>query len=79
MSESIRPTAQGLQRLQQRGVLPEDLDAELAARAYHSMEVGTLLWWIENPKRAPKAQLVKTLTLLHPAVAAAAISPGSPN
>lgn len=70
MSESIRPTAEGLQRLQRRGALPKDLDAELAARAYHSMEVGTLLWWIENPRRAPKAQLVQTLSLLHPAVAA---------
>lgn len=72
MSESIRPTAQGLERLQRRGVLPEALDVELAARAYHSMEVGTLLWWIENPRRAPKAQLVETLSLLHPALAARA-------
>ncbi len=76
MSESIRPTAQGLERLQRRGVLPKDFDAELAARAYHSMEVGTLLWWIENPNRAPKDQLIQTLTILHPALAAAVAAPG---
>ena len=70
MTESIRPTAQGLQRLQRRGVLSESLDPEIAARAYHSMEVGTLLWWIEDPSRASKEQIVQTLAVLHPAIAA---------
>ncbi|MFK7895451.1 MAG: TetR/AcrR family transcriptional regulator [Myxococcota bacterium] len=72
MSESIRPTAEGLKRLQRRGILPETLDPDLAARAYHSMEVGTLLWWIEDPSRASKTQLMRTLATLHPALAAAA-------
>lgn len=76
MSESIRPTAEGLKRLQRRGALPVDFDPELAARAYHSMEVGTLLWWIENPRRGASAQLIHTLSLLHPALAAAVIDRG---
>jgi AcrR family transcriptional regulator len=68
VSESSRPTAEALRTLQQAGRLPVDLDADLAARAYLSMEVGTLLWWLEDPGRASPARLVDTLARLHPAV-----------
>lgn len=68
VSESSRPTAEALRGLQQAGRLPADLDVELAARAYLSMEVGTLLWWLEDSSRASPAGLVKTLVQLHPAV-----------
>jgi AcrR family transcriptional regulator len=68
VSESSRPTAEALRVLQQAGRIPVDLDADLAARAYLSMEVGTLLWWLEDPRRASPARLVDTLARLHPAV-----------
>jgi len=68
VSESSRPTAEALRALQQAGRLPVDLDADLAARAYLSMEVGMLLWWLEDPRRASPARLVDTLARLHPAV-----------
>ncbi|MBW2426208.1 MAG: TetR/AcrR family transcriptional regulator [Deltaproteobacteria bacterium] len=69
VSESSRPTARALAALQQRGRLDPDLDVELAARAHAAMEVSTLLWWLENPSRAPAEDLVDTLVRLHPAVA----------
>lgn len=68
VSESSRPTAEALRRLQQQGRLAAELDVDLAARAYLSMEVGTLLWWLEDPSRASAAGLVDTLTRLHPAM-----------
>jgi AcrR family transcriptional regulator len=68
VSESSRPTAEALRGLQQAGRLPADLDPDLAARAYLSMEVGTLLWWLEDPSRASATTLVDTLARLHPAV-----------
>lgn len=68
VSESSRPMAQALRRLQAAGQVDAALDAELAARAYLSMEVGTLLWWLEDPSRAELASLVDTLARMHPAV-----------
>ena len=67
VSESNRPTAAALRGLQQEGRLSAELDVDLAARAYLSMEVGTLLWWLEDPSRASAAGLVDTLARLHPA------------
>jgi len=69
VSESSRPTAQALRQLQNEGRLPADLDVDLAARAYLSMEIGMLLWWLEDPSRASKAGLADTLARLHPAAA----------
>jgi AcrR family transcriptional regulator len=66
VSESSRPTAEALRQLQRRNQLAADLDVDLAARAYLSMEVGTLLWWLEDPSRASPAALVDTLARLHP-------------
>lgn len=70
VSESSRPTAEGLRRLQSRGRLDPDLDCELAARAHQAMEVGTILWWLDDRGRADRAALVETLAKLHPARAA---------
>lgn len=68
VSESSRPTAEALRALQKAGRVPDNLDADLAARAYLSMEVGMLLWWLEDPSRAGTADLADTLAALHPAV-----------
>lgn len=69
LSESARPIAQSLRALQQAGELDAALDVELAARAYLAMEVGLLLWWLEDFKRADAGTLVETLLRLHPAQA----------
>ena len=68
VSESSRPTAEALRALQRAGRIAADLDCELAARAYLSMEIGTLLWWLDDPQRARSADLVATLARLHPAL-----------
>jgi AcrR family transcriptional regulator len=68
VSESARPLAQALRELQGAGRLPPQIDVDLAARAYLSMEVGLLLWWLEDQRRATTADLVETLSSLHPAV-----------
>ncbi len=67
VSESSRPTAAALRQLQAQGLVAADLDVELAARAYLSMEVGMLLWWLDDPSRTPRSALVETLSRLHPA------------
>ena len=72
VTESARPLANALRRLQSRGRVDPRLDPELGARAYLAMEVGMLLWWLEDRKRAEPGQLVETLVRLHPAGRAAA-------
>jgi len=67
VSESSRPTADALRRLQAMGALDPLLDADLAARAYLAMEVGTVLWWLDDPARADRDDLAATLARLHPA------------
>ena len=69
LGESTRATAEALRRLQISDRLDPDLDVDLAARAYASMEAGTLLWWLEAPERTPAADLVDTLARLHPVTA----------
>lgn len=68
VSESSRPTAEALRGLQSSGQIPAELDADLAARAYLSMEVGMLLWWLEDSSRASAVRIVDTLARMHPAV-----------
>jgi len=75
VSESSRPTAEALRRLRDAGRLAPDLDVALAARAYLAMEVGTLLWWLDDPARADRSLLVDTLSRMHPALAAAVSDP----
>lgn len=67
VSESSRPMADALRRLQAEGWIDGGLDAELAARAYLSMEVGMLLWWLDDQSRAQPESLVETLARMHPA------------
>lgn len=66
VSESSRPTAEALRKLQREGRWSNELDADLAARAYLSMEVGMLLWWLEDRSRAGVGGVVDTLVGLHP-------------
>ena len=66
VTESVRPAVNALTRLQRAGRLAPELNPELAARAFASMEVGTILWWIDDPKPCAAADLVETLVQLHP-------------
>ena len=70
VTESSRPTAEALGRLQSAGRLDAALDVDLAARAYSAMEVGTILWWLEDSNRAAREALADTLARMHPAAAA---------
>lgn len=69
VSESTRPTADVLRRLQAEGRIDAELNVDLAARAYAATEVGTLLWWLDDPDRGGVDEIVETLFRLHPVVA----------
>lgn len=71
VTESSRPIAAALRRLQAAGRLDPNADPDLAARAYQAMETGTILWWLEDPTRAETEALVETLAGMHPAIALA--------
>ncbi len=44
------------------GVYRSDIDPALAARAEANMNLGLLAWWTEDPRRAPREQIIDTLT-----------------
>jgi len=67
VTESTRPIADVLRALQRARRVEPELDPELAARAYLAMEVGTLLWWLEDVARCAPPALVETLARAHPA------------
>ena len=67
MTLSTRPVERRLAELQRSGALSPALDPAVAARAWWAMVSGTLLWWLDDPKRSQVEPLVQTLTLLHPA------------
>ncbi len=69
ISESTHPTAEILRSLQQQGQIEVDLNVDLAARAYAATEVGTILWWLDDPSRCDASELVATLLKFHPVVA----------
>jgi AcrR family transcriptional regulator len=69
VSESTRPTADVLRGLQAAGRIDPELNVDLAARAYAAAEIGTLLWWLDDPNRAEASELVETLLRIHPVVA----------
>ncbi|MCA9512188.1 MAG: TetR/AcrR family transcriptional regulator [Myxococcales bacterium] len=72
---STRPLARRLAASREAGELDAELDAEIAARAWWAMASGTLIWWLEDPRRADREALARTLAALHP-LAAGARRPG---
>ena len=50
-------------------IIDPELNVALAARAYAATEVGTLLWWLDDPDRCEPDELTRTLLRLHPVVA----------
>jgi len=44
------------------GVYRPDINPALAARAEANMNLGLLTWWMENPQRATREEIIETLT-----------------
>jgi AcrR family transcriptional regulator len=63
---SVRPIERRFQLLAARGAIAQELDLRVAARAWWAMVSGTLVWWLEDPSRAPRERLLETLGHLHP-------------
>ncbi|MFT5440988.1 MAG: AcrR family transcriptional regulator [Myxococcota bacterium] len=68
---STRATERRLSQLQMDGALDPALDPTVAARAFVAMQNSVICWWLEDPTRAGREALIRTLIKLHPAVAAA--------
>jgi len=66
LAPSLRPIERRFDALQRAGRLDPDLDVRVAARAWWSMLCVTLAWWLDDPSRVDSAELVNTLSRLHP-------------
>lgn len=44
------------------GIYRPDINPALAARAEANMNLGLLTWWMENPQRATREEIIETLT-----------------
>jgi AcrR family transcriptional regulator len=65
---SGRGVERRLRQLQGEGRVDPRLHPAVAARAFASAQAAVLLWWLEDPRRAPRDELVETLVRLHPAL-----------
>jgi len=69
VGHSTRAAERRLAALQAAGQLDLALHPAVAARAFLSMQNGVVSWWLEDPGRATRSELVDTLVRLHPAIA----------
>ena len=67
---SLRPLERRLREFAARGQLNPALDAAVAARAWWSLVCATTLWWLNERDPVPRTELVRSLVLLHPLIAA---------
>ncbi len=68
---SPRPLERRLRGLQVQGRLLDGLDPAVGAKGFTSMQTAVILWWLEDPSRAEKRDVIETLFRLHPAIAGA--------
>ena len=66
---STRAAERRLAELQRVGMLDAALHPGVAAKAFVTMQMGVVAWWLEETRRAPREALVETLVRLHPALA----------
>lgn len=69
MTFSTRAVEQRLRSLQRTGELDAAMNPEVAARGFAGMQTSVLLWWLDDPNRCPREELLETLVRLHPALA----------
>jgi AcrR family transcriptional regulator len=69
VAPSMRPIERRFRQLSDGAADLQALDPTVAARAWWAMLSGTLVWWLEDPSRASRKQLIDTLTRLHPMAA----------
>ncbi len=62
IDQMVAQIEQSLRIGAQWGVYRSDIDPALAARAEANMNLGLLAWWTEDPRRAPREQIIETLT-----------------
>ena len=55
-----------------RGEAPADLHPAVAAQALAAMTTRVIAWWVEDPSRASREEIVTTLLRMHPRRAGAA-------
>ncbi|MBW2417797.1 MAG: TetR/AcrR family transcriptional regulator [Deltaproteobacteria bacterium] len=67
---STRVAERRLGELRSQGLVEAALSPAVAARAFLAMQNGVVSWWLEDRARASREEVVETLVLLHPAIAA---------
>jgi len=70
MAYSTRVAERRLRDLQSRGLVEAALNPAVAARAFLALQNGVVSWWLDDPERASREDLIESLILLHPAIGA---------
>lgn len=65
--------AEGRRQAIARGEMPAEIDPDVLAQAVVGMWARVVAWWAENPERAPRQNVIETLTRIqlggtHPAI-----------
>jgi len=59
-------------RLRERaaaGAIPESIHPAVTAQAIAGMTARVVAWWVEDPSRAPREQVIETILRMHPTLA----------
>jgi AcrR family transcriptional regulator len=65
--DSLTPgIADALRARTRAGQLPSELQAAVAAQAIAAMHSRVIAWWVEDPTRATRDELIETLCRMHP-------------
>ena len=62
LDRAVEQVGQSIHEGQAKGIMRQDIDPFLAARAEAQMNLGLLAWWAENPDRASREAIIDTLT-----------------
>jgi len=62
LSELAGSLAESRRQRVASGEMPEDLDSEVLSQALVGMLARVVAWWVEDPRRAPRETVARTLT-----------------
>lgn len=66
LGELVPGIEEGFREYRKRGEVATELDPAVAAQALAAMTTRVIAWWVEDPERATRQDVIETLLRMHP-------------